>query len=107
MRIAFFNWRDLKNPLAGGSEVYVHEVLSRLSERGHGVSLFTSTFPGSLPSETIDGIRHVRYGGKFSMFAKAQSCYSKRIRGKYDLVAESINGVPFFTPLFAKEKTVS
>jgi glycosyltransferase involved in cell wall biosynthesis len=107
MRIAFFNWRDVKNPLAGGAETYVHEVLSRLADRGHQVTLFTSTFRGSVPRETIDGIDHVRYAGKFSMFASALSCYSKHIKGKYDLVAESINGVPYFTPLFAKEKTVS
>ncbi len=107
MRIAFFNWRDIKNPLAGGAEVYVHEVLSRLAKRGHEVTLFTSTFKDCLLRETIDGVQHLRYGGKFTMFAKAPSCYSEHIEGKYDIVAESINGVPFFTPLFAKEKTVS
>ena len=107
MRIAFFNWRDIRNPLAGGSEVYVHEVLSRLAERGHRVTLFTSSFPNSRARETIDGIEHVRYGGKYSMFAKTESCYSKYVRGRYDVVAESINGVPFFTPLFARERTVA
>lgn len=107
MRIAFFNWRDIRNPLAGGSEVYVHEILSRLAGRGHQVALFTSTFRDSAPTEIIDGIQHIRYGGKYSMFAKTESCYSKKVRGKYDVVAESINGVPFFTPLFSKERTVA
>jgi glycosyltransferase involved in cell wall biosynthesis len=107
MRVAFFNWRDVKNPLAGGAEVYVHEVLSRLVGMGHEATLFTSTFKGCLPQETIDGVGHVRYAGKFGIFAKASSCYSSKIKGKFDIVAESINGVPFFTPFFSKEKTVS
>lgn len=105
MKIAFFNWRDIRNPLAGGAEVYCHEVLSRLSEK-HEVALFTSSFPGSALEEEIDGIRHVRYAGRYSIYAKARSCYRRHIQGRYDIVAESISGVPFFTPLFSKEPVV-
>lgn len=106
MRIAFFNWRDMRHPMAGGAEVYVHEILRALQNRGHFVTLFSSRFKGSPERETIDGIEHVRFGGKYSMYLKAYSCYTKHIRGRYDIIVESINGVPFFTPLFAKEKTV-
>lgn len=106
MRIAFFNWRDVKNPSAGGAEIYNHEVLRRFVQMGHEVTIFTSSYPGSLPRETIDGIEHIRYAGRFLIYAKARSCYKESIEGKYDLIVESINGVPFFTALFAKEKIV-
>ncbi|MCZ7355914.1 MAG: hypothetical protein O8C66_09090 [Candidatus Methanoperedens sp.] len=25
MRILFYNWRDIKNPAAGGAEIFTHE----------------------------------------------------------------------------------
>ena len=106
MRIAFFNWRDIKNPEAGGSELYIHKVMKNLSLSGHKVTLFTSSFPGSPKHEIIEGIEHVRYGGKFTIYAKSHSCYKKHIKGNYDLIVESINGVPFFTNLFAKETVI-
>lgn len=107
MRIAFFNWRCLKNPLAGGAEVYNHQVLRRLVSRGHEATLFTSSFKGGEASETIDGIRHVRYGGRYMMYPKSFICYREGIMGRYDAIVESINGVPFFNAIFAKEKVVS
>jgi len=106
MRIAFFNWRDISHPLAGGAEVYVHQLMKRLAERGHTVALFTSTFPGAKERETIDGIEHIRYGGRFMIYPKAFFCYKKHIEGRYDAVVESINGAPFLTKLFAKEPVV-
>jgi len=106
MRIAFFNWRDIRNPSAGGAEVYVHQILKRLAEQGHKVTLFTSSFPGSAQRETIDGVEHIRYGGRFLIYPKSFLCYRKHIKGQYDAIVESINGPPFFTNLFAKEKVI-
>lgn len=106
MRIAFFNWRDMKNPHAGGAELYVHEIAKQLAAMGHSPTIFTSSFPGSAPREYIDGIEHVRYGGRFLIYPKSVLCYRRHIAGKYDAIVESINGMPFFTPLFAREKCV-
>ena len=106
MKIAFFNWRDIKNPLAGGAEVYVHQVLKHLNEQGHKVTLFTSSFPGASQRELIEGVEHIRYGGRFLIYLKSYLCYKKHIEGRYDVIVESINGVPFFTNLFAREKVV-
>jgi len=97
----------MKHPNAGGAEVFVHQIAKRLVERGHEVSLFTSSFNNSLPREEIDGITHVRYGGRFSIYALAPLCYSRHVKGRFDAIVESINGMPFFTPLFAKEKVFS
>ncbi len=106
MRIAFFNWRDIRNPFAGGAEVYNHQILKHLGEQGHKVTLFTSSFPGSPSHELLDGVEHIRYGGRFLIYPKSYLCYKKHIKGRYDVIVESINGVPFFTNLFAREKVV-
>jgi len=106
MRIACFNWRDIRNPRAGGAEVFVHQVLRRFAEQGHKVTLFTASYSDSPEHETIDGVEHMRYGGKFLIYPKSYFCYKKHIEGKYDVIIESINGPPFFTCLFAREKVV-
>ncbi len=106
MRIAFFNWRDIRNPMAGGAEVYNHQILKRLVSQGHHITVFTSSFSGSPERESIDGIEHVRYGGRFLMYPKSLLCYRKHVRGRYDVIVEAVNGMPFFTGLFAKEKVI-
>ena len=106
MRVAFFNWRDIRHPLAGGAEVFIHQILKRFVSKGHHATLFCSTFPGCAPSETIDGIEHVRYGGRFLMYPKAYACYRRHVKGKYDVIVESVNGMPLFLPFFAREKVV-
>jgi len=106
MRIAFFNWRDINHPAAGGAEVYNHELLKPLAEQGHKITIFTSSFPGCKEKEVIDRIEHIRYGGKFGIYPKAYFCYKKYVEGKYDVIVEGINGMPFFTKFFARESVV-
>ena len=37
--ILFVSWRDLANPLAGGSELLIHQLATGLTQRGYEVSL--------------------------------------------------------------------
>jgi hypothetical protein len=60
MRILWFNWRDIRNPEAGGAEVFTHEVMKRLSRRRHGMTLFTSRFKGRQLNENINGVDIIR-----------------------------------------------
>ncbi|MBU4539561.1 MAG: hypothetical protein KJ689_13365 [Bacteroidetes bacterium] len=46
MNILIYNWRDIKNPAAGGAEVVTHEIAKRLVLKGHKISLFTAAFNG-------------------------------------------------------------
>src|SRR5207302_1905108 len=64
MKILIFNWQDIRNPLAGGAEVHLHEIFSRIARMGHEVTLFCSSFRGAEAEETIDGIRVIRRGGR-------------------------------------------
>jgi hypothetical protein len=68
MRVLWFNWRDIKNPAAGGAEVFTHEVMSRLVRKGHDMTLFTAQFLGCLDYEEIDGVKIVRSGSKYSIY---------------------------------------
>ena len=55
MKILFLNWRDKKNPKAGGAEVVTEEIAKRLVKKGHQVILLTSKFKGCQNKENVDG----------------------------------------------------
>jgi len=104
MKILVANWQDIKNPRAGGAEVHLHEVFSRIARMGHEVTLVCSSFPGSLPEEAIDGIRVIRKGGRYGFNFRFFIEYIRTVhRGEFDLLVDDMNKIPFFTPLFAAE----
>ena len=100
MKFLVFNWRDIRNPAAGGAEVFTHEVTKRLVAQGHEVTLFVARFTGGSKEEVIDGVRVLRDGGKYSVYLKARNRYRKEFKGKFDVIIDEINTVPFFTPKF-------
>jgi len=106
MKILIFNWRDIKNSWAGGSEIYIHEIAKRLVARGNQVTLFCAQDPNSkLPDEeTVDGVKIVRKGGRFSVYLWAPIYYFKKLRKDADVIVDTQNGIPFFTPLFSLKK---
>lgn len=106
MRILIYNWRDMKNPRAGGAEVYTYEIAKRLVERGHQVTWFTAAFPGCEKEEVIDGIKIIRAGGRLGVYLQAKSYYRRRFKGEFDVVVDEINTRPFMTPSFVKEPIV-
>ena len=108
MRILWYNWRDLKNPAAGGAEVFTHEVCKRLSQptrEGHKITLFTASFKGCKIEEEIDGIRIIRRGNRYSVYKQAKKFYQEH-EDEFDLVIDEINTRPFLTPTFVKDKPI-
>jgi len=107
MNILVFNWRDIKNPSAGGAEKYIHEIFKRLSNKSNKITLLTSAFKGCRKKEIIDGIKVIRIGGRYSVYLKARKYYQKYLsKNNYDLIIDSINTIPFFTPDFIKDKNI-
>jgi glycosyltransferase involved in cell wall biosynthesis len=101
MRILVFNWQDIRNPLAGGAEVHLHEIFSRIVRMGHDVTLYCSTFPGAAPEENVGGIRVIREGGRYLFnFRVPVAWFSRFRRERFDLVIDDMNKIPFFTPLY-------
>lgn len=103
-RILIFNWRDTKHVWAGGAEVYVHELGKRWVKKGNQVTIFCSSDRRSPRRETIDGVDIIRRGGFFTVYVWAAAYYFLRFKGHFDIIIDCENGVPFFTPLYAKEK---
>lgn len=100
--ILIFNWRDLRHVHAGGAEVYVHELAKRWVHQGHTVTLFCGNDGRAPRREERDGIRIVRRGGFYLVYLWAALYYLIRFRGRYDIIIDCHNGVPFFTPLYAR-----
>jgi len=104
MDILIYNWRDIKNPSAGGAEVFTHEISKRLVRFGHHVSLFTSSYKGSMSKEVLDGITIHRGGNRYNVYFKAKDYYAKN-RGSFDIIIDEINTRPFMTPKFVNDGT--
>jgi glycosyltransferase involved in cell wall biosynthesis len=110
MKILWFNWRCWLNPSMGGAEVFTYEVAKRWVVLGHEVTLFTSKFPGCKDEETLDGIKIIRAGGRFTVYRQAKNFYSKRFKKEgYHVIIDEINTKPFFAQKFAQngEKVVA
>ena len=105
LHVLWFSWRDTKHPHAGGAEVFAHEVMRRLVNKGHNVTLFCARFPNSPPFETIDGVKLVRDGNTYTVYDKAKGYY-KKYGSKYDLIVDENNTKPFLTPKFIKDKPI-
>ncbi len=101
--ILIFNWRDLKHLYAGGAELYAHEIAKVWVADGNQVTLFCGNDGREKRYETIDGVNIVRRGGFYLVYVWAFFYYMFRFRGKYDIIIDCENGIPFFAPLYVKE----
>lgn len=104
MKILILNWRDIKHQAAGGAEVVTYEIAKRWVQWGHEVIWFAAGFTGGLSDEMLDGIRIIRRGKQFSVHYEAFRYYQQHWRGYFDVVIDEINTIPFFTPLYVREK---
>jgi glycosyltransferase involved in cell wall biosynthesis len=98
--ILFVSWRDLANPLAGGSEILIHQLASGLAERGYEVSLLCGG-----PTEPKSLYRVVESGGVYSQYLRTPLRYLRSFRSA-DLVVEVCNGMPFFVPLWRRGPSI-
>jgi glycosyltransferase involved in cell wall biosynthesis len=99
LRLLLVNWRDPRNPEAGGAEVHLHEVARRLAAGGFDCIQISHTFPGAPDEEILDGVRILRRGGKFlfnfTVWKNLRRwCEDYRI----DAVLDDSNKIAFFAP---------
>ena len=90
------NWRDPKNPLAGGAERVSQRYLLALKERGHHVEWFVNQFSGGAAQEEVDGIAVHRGGGQGTSILAARRWF--RTQPRFDLVIDQHHGIPWFAP---------
>ncbi len=99
MRLLLVNWQDRDNPQAGGAEIHLHEIFGRLAARGHDVTLLCGGWPGCEPTTTLDGIRVVRVGTRYTFPFLARRHYERTLAShQFDLLVEDVNKVPLYTP---------
>jgi glycosyltransferase involved in cell wall biosynthesis len=96
------NWRDSGHPEGGGSELYVESVAAGLVADGHEVTLFTAQYDGAPPSEVRNGVRILRAGGRFTVYLRSVLRLMLRRAGRFDVVVDVQNGMPFLSRPFTR-----
>jgi glycosyltransferase involved in cell wall biosynthesis len=97
------NWRDIQDPLAGGAEIHLHEILRYCVAQGHGVDLVVSAYSGEDTTSEIDGVRVYRRGHWLvANYVLPGILRNLLRRNSYDLLVEDINKIPFYTPLYRR-----
>lgn len=108
MNILIFSWRGSAHPHAGGAEQATHEYAKGWVKAGHKVTLFTSDYTGAKKEEIIDGVEIKRAGSQiFGVHIEAFKWYLFSKHEKFDIVIDQFHGIPFFTPLYVKEKKLA
>ncbi|CAN5673297.1 glycosyltransferase family 4 protein [soil metagenome] len=101
-RIHMLAWRDLDDVEAGGSEVHASEVARLWSEAGIEVVIRTSFAQGHPSHAHRDGYQVVRKAGRYLVFPRAALSEATGRYGERDALVEIWNGMPFFSPLWAR-----
>jgi glycosyltransferase involved in cell wall biosynthesis len=105
-RVDVVAWRDLDDPEAGGSELHAHEVLSRWAAAGVDVELWTSRVDGAARVVERGGYRSHRRSGRYAVFPTTAFQGLAGTLGHGDGVVEIWNGMPFFSPLWARRPRI-
>ncbi len=95
-------WRDLDDVEAGGSEIHAAHVCRLWAEAGIDVTIRTSFAQGHPPEVVRDGYRVIRRAGRYLVFPRAALAEIAGRTGPRDALVEIWNGMPFFSPLWAR-----
>lgn len=106
MKVLILNWRDPKHPLAGGAEYVLYKYARYWMKRGIDVTWFASSFRNGKYSEEIDGIKIIRKGSHYTVFLWFAFHYLMKGFRSYDVFIDCFHFVPFFTPLYVKNKKI-
>jgi glycosyltransferase involved in cell wall biosynthesis len=96
------NERDPRHPAAGGAELHVFEIFSRLAARGFAVTVLCERFAGASEHETVMGIEVQRLARVPIYYARAAAdCRRATRAGQVDVVVECLNKLPYLSPLYS------
>ncbi|PUA79101.1 glycosyltransferase family 4 protein [Nocardioides currus] len=104
--VAFFSWRDTRNPEGGGAERYLEKMAEGLVERGAEVTILCAAHAAAPPEEVHNGVRYVRRGTKLSVYREGVTALARRTLGEVDVVVDVQNGLPFFTRAATRKPVV-
>lgn len=106
LRVLVLSWRDSGHPEGGGAELYLESVMAGLVARGHAVTLLTSRYPGAPRRSERDGYRVLRAGGRFTVYLRTLLRMLLRRGGRFDVVVDVQNGMPFLSRLLTRRPVV-
>jgi glycosyltransferase involved in cell wall biosynthesis len=108
LNILAINWQDWKTPHRGGAEFYLKEILVRLIEYGHDVTLLCCSYPGAKHRDMLDGIKVLRTGSRntFNFHLYGNPIRNFLRSNDFDVVLDDLNKIPFYTPLWAGKTPV-
>jgi glycosyltransferase involved in cell wall biosynthesis len=104
VNVAVLNFREPRQSVAGGAEQYAWRVSRYLVGQGASVYFATSREHGQARAERCDGIELRRMGNRFLVYLLVP-LWLLFHRRRFDLVVDSMNGVPFFAPLVVARRT--
>ena len=103
IRALVLNERDPRHPAAGGAEVHVAEVARRLAADGFELTQLACSFRGAPAREEQEGLSVRRLGPLAAYYPRVVLETARETRrGRFDLVIEHLNKVPFCAAAYAK-----
>jgi glycosyltransferase involved in cell wall biosynthesis len=107
-RVLVLNERDPRHPRAGGAEVHVAEIARRLAEMGHEITQLACGFPGGAREERVAGMTVRRLGPLPLYYPRVVATTARETRrGRFDVVVEHLNKVPFCARAYARAPVVA
>lgn len=95
MDILLVNWQDIENPFAGGAELHLFEIFTRLAARSHQVRLVCSGWPGAQARANVRGIDVARHGGRHTFALVGRAAVRRALRTRRpDVLVEDLNKLP-------------
>ncbi len=108
MRICAVNWQDIENPLGGGAETHLHEILERLAAWGHEVVLLCGGWAGCPPRALRKSVEIHRVGTRQSYPFLVRRHWERVLKPRgFDVLFEDINKVPLYTTRWGARRVVA
>ena len=106
-RVSMLAWRDLDDPEAGGSEIHASTIAKYWAEAGLEITMRTSFAAGKPQVAWRDGYRVIRKAGRYLVFPRAAISEMMGWHGGQDGLVEIWNGMPFFSPVWARKPNIT
>jgi len=101
-RVLILNERDPRHPAAGGAEVHIAEISRRMAAMGFELTQAAVGFPGAPEHENVDGLEVLRLGRIRWYYPRVvATCARETRRGRFDVVVEHLNKLPFCAPVYS------
>ncbi|MGW2219063.1 glycosyltransferase family 4 protein [Nonomuraea sp. NPDC001684] len=104
VRVAMLNFREPCQSTAGGAEEYAWQVSRFLLTQGASVVFLTGRQRGQRRAEVLDGVDLRRMGNPYLVYLLVP-LWLLIHRRRVDVVIDTMNGIPFFSPLVVRRRT--